>query len=380
VAHPPGEARAHDRFLDPAPFPDAPPGFVVRAILALRRRLQRAADAVVPAEVLLIERATGAVDTACVGLAARLGVSDLLEAAGPLTAEEIARRLGTRPDETHRFLRLLAAHGIYELDAEGRFTNNRTSRALLSSAPTRGRSWAQYFASPSNLAAWGQLETAVRTGARAFVTAHGMGVWRWFEAHPDEREQFAHAMMGLTFLDAPVIASSYPFAEVQILCDVGGGRGSLLSELLVRHPHLRGMLCDAAGVLDSAQSLLAARGVADRVELVPTDFFASVPTGADTYLLKNILHDWDDAACGTILGHVRRAISPAGRLLLVEAVCERNDTESFAPIVDVQMMVACDGGRERSRAEFERLLSANGFELRRVFPYPTTSILEARPI
>jgi hypothetical protein len=373
------EHRADDRFLDPRPFPDAPPAFIVRMAIALRRTMLRLTDAIFPAELVMFERAMAATDTHCIGLAASLGITDLLEA-GPLTADEIAAKLSLHGDSTHRFLRALAVRGVYTLSDDGKFSNNRLSRALRSGLPSRTRQWAMYISSRANLAAWGALDHAVRRGGSPFESVHGRSVWSWFDDNPLEREHFAHAMMGLTFLDAPVVAKVYPFSEVKTICDVGGGRGSLMSELLVRHPHLRGILCDAAGVLESARSLLAARGVADRVELVPTNFFESVPAGADAYLMKNILHDWDDDRCRTILGAVRRAMSPRSRLIVVETLCEKNRADGVAPLADLQMMLVCDGGRERSREEFEQLFRACGFRLSRVFPYPTTSVLEAEPV
>jgi hypothetical protein len=373
------QSRAADRFLDPRPFPSAPPALLVRAALALRQGLLRLADALFPAELAIFERALGATDTILIGLAARLGITDLLEA-GPLSATEIAGRLGLNADRTHRFLRALATRGVYSLARDGRFSNNRLSQALRSASPSRTRAWAMYVSSRANLTAFGAIGRAVRDGASPFEAEHGVSVWDWFEANPDEREHFAHAMMGITFFDAPVVAAIYPFHEVQRVCDVGGGRGSLLSELLIRHPHLRAVLCDGAGVLDSARSLLEARGVAGRVELVPTNFFEAVPPGADAYLMKNILHDWDDERSLVILRNIRRAIGERGRLIIVESLLDPNGSDGVAPLADLHMMLVCDGGRERSREEFASLFSRAGFRLSRVFPYPTTSVIEAEPV
>jgi hypothetical protein len=182
--------------------------------------------------------------------------------------------------------------------------------------------------------------------------------------------------MGMSIADAPIIARLYPFSEVQSVCDVGGGRGTLLSELLIRHTHLRGMLCDSEGVLASARELLAARGVLSRVTLSAHDFFERVPSGAEAYLLKNILHDWDDERCATILRNVREAAGVGGRVLIAEALLERYSHDPIAVPADLQMLVACSAGRERSLAEFENLLTKSGFRLRRRFSYPTLSVLE----
>ncbi|HVZ36948.1 MAG TPA: methyltransferase, partial [Polyangiaceae bacterium] len=183
--------------------------------------------------------------------------------------------------------------------------------------------------------------------------------------------------MGLTVMDAPLIASLYPFSEVKRLCDVGGGRGTLLSEIVMRHPHLRGVLHDSPGVIASAGQLLADRGLEQRVELSPGDFFEAVPPGCDAYLMKNILHDWDDATCERLLRVVRSAAQPGARMLLCESLVEKNSRELIGTKADLQMMIACDNGRERGLAEFQRLLAQTGFRYRRVFSFPTLSVIEA---
>src|SRR5262249_17869851 len=164
-----------------------------------------------------------------------------------------------------------------------RFVNGRLAAALLSGSPSRSREWALYFSSGSNVAAWGDFAETLRTGSSAFDRLHGMTVWEWFQAHSDEREMFAHAMMGLPFGDATIVGSIYPVEEIDAVCDVGGGRGTLLSELLLRFPRLSGILVEDRRVLASAREFLAARGVAGRVMLVPGNFFESVPLGADAY-------------------------------------------------------------------------------------------------
>jgi hypothetical protein len=363
--------------LSGEPFPTPAPSFAVRAAVRLRQALRRAVDAVTPVELILLERATGLALTHVLAAVAHLGVADALGEQA-LTAQQLAPRVGADADLLHRSLRALAAQGFFTLDARGRFHNNRLSRALASGTLTRLREALLYFASSSNAAAWADFGRTLTTGASAFERVHGATVWDWFDAHPHEREVFASMMMGITALDAPVIARSFPFAEAAVVCDVGGGRGTLLSEVLLRHPHLRGILSDAPGVLDSARELLERRGVAARVTLTPGSFFEGVPAGADTYLLKNILHDWDDATCLRILSRVRAGMGARARLLVCETLLERNDTHPLRALADLQMAVACSG-RERSLEDFRALLSRAGLRLGRVFPSETTSVLEALP-
>ena len=356
-------------------FPDAPPARVVRALLWLRAAVSTLARALGPAELCVFEHATAGVLLHVLGALLRAGVPEALRD-GPLGAEQLAERTGLNADALFRTLRCVSLQGYFRLRKDGRFEHNSRSRALMGGSLSRAREFLLYFTSGSNLAAWGQFEHALKTGRSPFDHVHGVNVWEWFEGHADERELFAHSMMGISVADAPVIARIYPFRELGALCDVGGGRGTLLSELLIRHSHLRGSLYDSPGVLQSARELLAARGVLERVELLPGSFFERVPPGADAYLLKNVLHDWDDAACAKILRNVRAAAGASGRVLIAESVVERYSRDPLSVAADLQMMVACSDGRERSHAEYRSLLEKTGFRLGRVFTYPTISVLE----
>jgi C-methyltransferase len=360
-------------------FPDAPPAGVVRALLWLRGAVSKLAKALGPAELCVFEQATAAAGLHVLGALVRAGVPEALRA-GPLGAEQLAERTGLNADTLFRTLRCASQQGYFRLRRDGRFEHNSRSRVLCSGGLSRAREYLLYFGSGSNLAAWANFEHALKTGRNPFEDVHGMNVWEWFERHTDEREMFAHSMMGLSVADAPVIARLYPFREIHSVCDIGGGRGTLLSELLIRHAHLRGVLYERGPVLDSARPLLEARGVLNRVRLSPGDFFEKVPTGADAYLLKNVLHDWDDERCVAILRNVRDAAGKAGRVLIAESLLERYSQDPIAVPADLQMMVACADGRERSQAEFQSLLGKCGFELARLFSYPTISVLEGVPV
>lgn len=355
-------------------LPDGPPAIAVRLVLGLRWVMQRAIDALTPAELVMVEQTFGLARTAMLGAVARFGIPDLLGDRA-MSAAEIAGARELDPDLVHRTLRALAAAGVFTMDDDGRFRNNRLSRALCGGGPGRVRELAVYFASHSNASAWVDFARTLQTGRSAFDRVHGTSVWDWFEAHDDERENFAHTMMGITVRDAPVVAKLAPLSGVKVLCDVGGGRGTLLSEILLRHPHLRGILLESRGVLASARALFEARGVADRVELVAGSFFESVPAGADAYLMKNILHDWDDATSARILATVARAAAPGARLLLCEAIVPRTCRDPLATWSDLQMIVACEG-KERSLEELRRLAEDAGFSFVTEHAHPTISVVE----
>ncbi len=361
--------------LSRAPLPRPIPDPLVRAGLWVRRALQRVADRITPPELVLLDHMTGVMRTQLLGACARLDLAARL-ASGPRTSAELAGETGVDPRALHRLLRGLVSLGVLAQTRDGRFASTRILAGLAADRLAASRDFALYWSSGSNVGAWADYAETLRTGRGAFSRVFGQSVWDWFDAHPDERETFARAMGGLTTLSAPIVASQYPWAEVKTVCDVGGGRGMLLSEILIRHPHLRGVLCDAEGVVASAKALLEARGVLDRVERVPGSFFAGVPAGADAYVLKNILHDWDDATSARILATCRAAMAPGARVVLVELILEEDGADQVGCLSDLHMMVVCEDGQERSRAGFQRLLEGAGFRLGRVWENRLTGIVE----
>ncbi len=351
--------------LPPAPLPDPPPARALIAARAALLAIERATRAITPPELALWEMLFGVARTELVTLAAKLDLTDRLGDRARF-AHELAAPCEVQADTLFRAMRAMAAIGLYSLRDDGRFENNAVSRTLSKSAPRSMRDAALYFGSDSNLAAWRSFGATVKTGESAFEATHGVSVWQWFDAHPDELATFARAMGRATALEAPMLAKLYPFEDFRDFCDVGGGSGTLASEVLLRHPHLRCVLSDAPRVLEEAKVLLEARGVLSRVTLAPGSFFDDVHAGCELYTMKNILHDWDDARSKKILGIVRRAMKPGARLVLFEGLLDRHDRRPEATLSDLQMIVACNG-RERSIDEFRALLEASGFRLGRVF-------------
>ena len=354
-----------------------PPRALVRATLAARAALVRAADALIPPEYAIFDLSTGVLRTQLLHAAARLRIADLLED-GPQDAAALARRTGSDPDALHRALRALASAGVFALGADRRFSNNRLSRALLAGRHGSMRDFVEYLGFASNLRAFAGVDATLADGKNAFERENGAHVWDWFAAHPEEGRSFAAAMSHATELDAPSLAAGYDFGRFARICDLAGGRGTLLAEVLRRHPGPRGVLFDAAWVLEEARPYLASRGVAGRVELVAGDLFGDLPAGADAYLMKDVLHDWDDATCGRILAGCRRAMRPGARLLVVEVLVHSAESDPPAPILDVLMMLVCREGRQRSRDDLRRLLARAGLRLEAVHALASPfSIVEA---
>jgi hypothetical protein len=357
-------------------MPRVPPPPAVDAALALRRLLLRAADSLLPPWAAVWDRTMGVGRTQIIGVIAELGVADEL-GSGALSAADLAKRFNVDADALHRVLRAAAVDGLLRVDRRGRFKLTRLGKTLRSDSPATLRPWARYMALKSSRDAWGDLEESVRTGRAAFGRVHGMSVWDWFAAHPEEERLFAAAMRSITEFDAPALAASDLVPDSGTVCDVAGGAGTLLAEVLAARPGLQGVLIEAPGVLVEAEGVLSGRGVRERVELVEGDLFGELPAvGADLFVLKNILHDWDDPTSARILAGVRRAMTPGARLVVIEQIQERNEPHPFASLSDILMLTQCVDGRERSRDELQTLLRGAGFTPGRVQRAGVSALVE----
>lgn len=342
--------RTHARVLPP---------FATDVALAARRVLLRAADALLPAPAVLLMHTFGIGRTQVCAAMAELGVADAL-GDGRLTAAELAPRVGADADALHRLLRMAAVDGLVRLDRRGRFRLTRLGSALRGDAPAGLRSWARYMGLESTRRAWGDLTESVRTGEAAFRRVNGTSVWEWFAAHPEEERLFAEAMRSLTGLDAAAVAAASLWPQHGVVCDVAGGTGTLLAAILAPRPGLRGVLVEGPGVLAEAEAMLASAGVRDRVELVEGDLLGRLDARGDVYVLKHVLHDWDDETSARILARVRATMPAGARLVVVEQLQERNRPHPLASVVDLQMMTQCENGRERSPDELRALLRGAG--------------------
>jgi SAM-dependent methyltransferase len=339
-----------------------------------------------PSEVL-VRMSMGTHVSQALAVAARLRIGDLLQGE-PRTADELAVATNTHAPSLRRLLRALTSVGVLAEDAAGRFALTPLGAPLRSDAPDSVRAWVELVGRPYHRHTWTELIYSVQTGQPALDHVLGMGAFEYFQAHPEVGEQFNNAMTDISRLAEPGVVRGYPFAALTagesgaapLIVDVGGGHGALLAGILRAYPGLRGMLFDQPPVVAGAGQVLAAAGVADRCTVVGGDFFEGVPAGGDAYLMKNIIHDWDDARATTILQHCRRAISPGGKLLLVELLLPPPNTESFAPWADLEMLVMTPGGRERTESEYAALFTAAGFRLSRVVPTESPfSVIEGVP-
>lgn len=316
-------------------------------------------------------------DTQFVALAAQLGIADLL-ATGPRSAGELATATTSHPDALYRALRAMAARGIF-VESEGRrFALTPLSQYLRSDHPDSQRGMA-IWKGGSWYRAYGALSYSVATGENAFRHVHGKSLFEYLAEHPDESVTFNHAMTASSKTAAPKVMEAYDFSWPQTVVDVAGGQGLMLAAILQAYPTVRGVLFDLPHVVASAELLLREAGVADRCEAVGGDFFASLPAGGDLYVLRWIIHDWEDEPAAKILGNCRRAMHPQGKVALIEMVLGEPNSAELAPLMDLDLLLI-PGGRERTAEEFARLFTTAGLRMTRVVPTQGYAcVLEAEP-
>ncbi|MEO5766243.1 MAG: methyltransferase [Casimicrobiaceae bacterium] len=310
-------------------------------------------------------------------VAATLGIADLL-ADGSRTSDELAESTGTHPPTLYRLLRALASVDVLrEVDGR-RFELTPLGEGLRSNVPDSIAGWAAFIGRPYYWQAWAGLLHSVRTGENAFRHVHNTDVWTYRSSRPDESAIFDRAMASLSRRSNAALLAAYDFGRFRTIIDVGGGNGALLAAIVAMHPNLEGVLFDQPHVVAAAPALLERAGVADRCRVVAGNFFESVPNGADAYVLRAVIHDWEDEESIRILRVVSRAIRADGTLLLIERVIAPPNEGRDAKFSDLNMLVG-PGGRERTREEFAALLDASRFRLARVVSTGVYSVVEAVP-
>jgi hypothetical protein len=306
----------------------------------------------------------GAWITQALSVAAELGVADVL-AAGPCATHDLAARTGAHAGSLGRLMRALASVGVFAEDAAGRWMLSPLADLLRSDVPGSQRAFATMMGAEFD-AAWGELLHSVRTGEPGFERRFGRPFFRHMEENPARHAIYDLAMTGVHGRESGPVLEAYDFGAFRHVVDVGGGNGLNLAAILARHPALRGTLFDLPSVADRARTSLAASPVAPRLRIEGGDFFAAVPAGGDAYVLRHIVHDWQDAEAATILRRCREAMAPGGRVLVVEMVVPPANEPGFGKWLDLMMLLV--GGRERTRDEYERLFAAAGLRLARVVP------------
>lgn len=308
---------------------------------------------------------TGYWGTQAIYVAAKLQIADLL-ADGPRSVNDLAKQTNTDPPSLYRLLRALASMGIFADD--GTQTFSLTPMAELLRSDVHGSQHAMaLMCGEEHYQAWGELLYSVKTGKMAFDKMFGMPIFEYLSKNIEQAKIFDAAMVGVHGRESAAMVEAYDFAGTGIIADIGGGNGSLLTAILSTFPTIRGILYDLPGVTERAKSNIEKAGLSNRYSVIGGNFFESVPEGADAYLMRHIIHDWDDEKALTILRNIHRVIRPDARLLVIEGVIPPGNDPHFGKLLDLTMLTL-PGGKERTEEEYRLLFEKGGFRIKRIVP------------
>ena len=318
--------------------------------------------------------------TSVIAAAAELGLADHL-ANGPKTSRELGPLLGVDSSKLYRVLRALATIGVLAVEGDDAFALTPLGECLRSDIEGSMLSVARLYGRDAVVRPFFDIVHTLRTNETAFDHIFGMKIFEYLAVNQEDATIFNDAMSGLTVRASTDVSAAYDFDAFGTIVDVGGGNGTLLLSVLQAHPHPAGIIFDLAHSRARAEAEVAAAGMTDRCTFSDGDFFESVPGGADAYLMKWILHDWDDEHCITLLRACRLAMTPSSTLLIVERpIPEGSAPDPDVIFTDINMLVHA-GGQERTVAEYASLLEAADLRLVRTLPTPSgQSVLEAVPI
>lgn len=330
----------------------------------------------VPPSLQLFLMSEGLVVSTTLAMVAEIGIADLL-AEGPRHFEDLAKATATHPRSLYRVLRLMSSVGVFAEIEPSHFALTPVGEILRTGVAGSMRSWVRMVMSRIWLQTFAEALYSVRTGKPALSQTVGLELFEYLEKHPDEAVLFDEAMSDFGQGIAVAVAQSYDFTDLQTIVDIGGGNGSLLKAILERHPTMSGILFDQPHVVERARAAIAKTSLSGRIRLEPGDFFRNVVEGADAYLLKWIIHDWDHARAIKILENCRAAMKHGARLLVIESVIPKGDTLHPGKFIDVVMLIGL-GGQERTEEEYGDLLDEAGFRLTRIVPTGSPmSVIEA---
>jgi hypothetical protein len=329
-----------------------------------------------PANVVLYEQFTSFWVLSAIRVAAELNIAGILEK-GPMSIQQLATCTGSDPNALFRMMRALSSEKIFKQTKDGQFKNTRLSKVLTEKKGSLRYTLMQHLGT-LNWTVFNDLSYSIKTGQSAFSKVYGMKIYDYLSQHPDESLLFDRSMTNLSEISIEPILSAIDFSHYHNIADIGGGEGLLLSSILYKNINSKGILYDLPEGLINAESIFQKYGVTGRVEVIQGNFFTSVPGGADLYFLKNIIHNWSAEESVKILKNIREVMPAHGSIMIFEMILDEGNRPSFGKLIDLQMMIFMDEGKERTRAEFEDLLLLAGFKIKRIIQtIAPISVIEA---
>jgi 2-polyprenyl-3-methyl-5-hydroxy-6-metoxy-1,4-benzoquinol methylase len=331
-----------------------------------------------PPQIALLQMILGYWVSQSIYVVARLGIADHLSS-GAKSYTDLAATTSANADALYRLLRATASVGIFAEVAPGMFAMTPIASLLQSNVPGSLRDVSIMMGDREHYNSWGNVLHAVQTGESGFEHLFGTNIFEYYTQNPEPAVIFDRAMTSFSSIENAAVSTEYDFSSIGSVVDVAGGQGSLLLSILQAHSDMKGILFDMPDVIERAKSHMIDNGVSNRCQLIAGNFFESVPAGADAYILKHIIHDWDDERAIAILKQCHQAMADNGRVLVVELVIPTGNDPFVGKMLDVNMLVMCPGGKERTAEEYRTLFAAAGFNLTRIVPtHGMVSVVEGR--
>jgi hypothetical protein len=329
---------------------------------------------------LILQVGSGYIASISLNVAVELNIPDLL-AAGPRPIRDLAAQTAANEDALYRVLRVLATVGIFTESAPRTFANTPASETLRANVPGSLRDLIHWWCDPMHFRTYADLLHSVRTGQPCFDKVFGEPIFDYFPKDPRESEMFNRAMISFSSIEVPAALEVYDFSGIGTLADIGGGHGHVLCAILQKYPAMRGILSDLGHVLEGSRECIRRHGVESRVTVTTADFFKSVPSGGDAYLLKHIIHDWDDPRAELILRNIHTAMGASkGKVILIEMVLTPGNHPHPGKFLDIEMLTMVSG-RERTEEDFRALFARAGFRLTRIVPTKSPAcVIEAEKV
>jgi ubiquinone/menaquinone biosynthesis C-methylase UbiE len=330
-----------------------------------------------PPQAQLMQMAMGFIVSQAISVASKLYIADHLKD-GAKSVEQLAELTETDQPALYRLMRALGSVGVFTEDESGKFSLTPMSEFLRSDHPESLRAMGHMICDREHWHAHGNLLHSVKTGGIAFEGAFGKPFFPYIQDKPEIARVFDDAMTSFSRTVGNAVAAVYDFSGAKTIADIGGGHGRLLSTILKTNENAKGILFDQPQVVAGANEVLSETGVSERVEVVGGNFFAEVPVEADIYLMKHIVHDWNDEESIWILQNIAKSAKSGAKVLLVESVVEaEKGVPSMSKVMDLNML-AMTSGRERTAREYAELFEKSGFKFVAVHPTPSPlQIVEA---
>jgi precorrin-6B methylase 2 len=344
-----------------------PPVPVMNLVNGLHRFFYKLAKRLIPPQVWMMNQAENLWLSRGVVIALHLNIAEHIRD-GRNTIDQLAAATQTNPDALYRLMRMLCAHEIFRLSKKGIYTLTPWSKVLLEGDKDSVKDFLLGHLGKLHYELFSEMDYTVKTGINAAQKLFNKDIFSHVHDTPEEQEIFIRGMSNTAELFAPVLLSAYSFTPYRHIVDIGGGHGSLLCHVLTKHETLQATLFDSDHVIGRATANIASYGLTDRIKIVVGDFFGSVPEGADLYIMKHILHDWNDGDSIKILRNINKAMQPGAKLLVIETILKNNNNYSFGKMLDILMLVITKDGRERTLDEFRHIFSESGFAIKRVIP------------